>query len=172
MITYRRLELSEKERFAEVDRSERITEAYRQKGTDLELVAVEWDASQWSLQGILKDWEAFLKDDCLLWGAFDGEILVGFCGYRPAIAPDTGQFTLLHVSKAYRRRGIGHRLAEMLIAYARKHEISVLYVTATPTRSTVDFYRGLGFHPTDEPLPELLEMEPDDIHMRMVFSSF
>jgi ribosomal protein S18 acetylase RimI-like enzyme len=171
MITYRRLKLSEKERFAEVDRSERITEAYRQKGNDLETVDVEWDVPPWSLHEKLKEWDAFLKANCLLWGAFDGELLVGFCGYRPNIAPDTGQLTLLHVSKAYRRRGIGHQLAEMLMDHVREREIPVLYVAATPTRGTVDFYQSLGFRPTDKPLPELLEMEPDDIHMRMEFPS-
>jgi ribosomal protein S18 acetylase RimI-like enzyme len=171
MITYRRLNLSEKERLAEVDRSESITEAYRQTGSDLELVDVEWVVPPWSVQEILKEWDVFLKDDCLLWGAFDGDLLVGFCGFRPDIALNTGQFSLLHVSKAYRRRGIGHQLAEMLIDYVREQEIPSLYVTATPTKGTVDFYRNLGFRPTDMPLPELLEMEPDDIHMRMEFQS-
>lgn len=171
VITYRRLKLSEKERFAEVDRSERITEAYRQNGTDLETVDVEWVVPRWSLHETLRGWDAFLTNECLLWGAFDGELLVGFCGYRPNIAPDTGQFTLLHVSKIYRRRGIGHQLAGMLIGYVQEQEIPNLYVTATPTRGTVDFYRSLGFRPTDKPLPDLLEMEPDDIHMRMEFPS-
>jgi ribosomal protein S18 acetylase RimI-like enzyme len=171
MITYRRLKLAEKERFAEVDRSERVTEVYRQKGSDLEIVNVDWVVPPWSLQEMLSEWDPFLKDECLLWGAFDGDLLVGFCGYRPNIAPAAGQFTLLHVSKAYRRRGIGNQLAKLLIDYVREQETSVLYVTATPTRSTVDFYRSLGFRPTDEPLPELLEMEPDDVHMRMEFSA-
>lgn len=169
MIIYRRLMLSEKERFAEVDRSERITEAYRQKGAELEAVDVDWDAPPWSLPGILEAWDPFLKEGCLLWGAFDAELLVGFCGYRPNVAPDTGQFALLHVSKAYRRQGIGRRLAEMLIDHVRGQGISYLYVTATPTKGTVDFYRTLGFRPTDNPLSELLDMEPDDIHMRMEF---
>jgi len=171
MITYRRLKLYEKGRFAEVDRSERITEAYRQKGRDLETDDVDWVVPRWSLQEILKEWDAFLKEGCLLWGAFDGDLLVGFCGFRPNIAPDTGQFTLLHVSKGYRRRGIGRQLAEMVIDHVREQKIPGLYVTATPTRGTVDFYRSLGFRPTDKPLPKLLEMEPDDIHMRMEFQS-
>ena len=60
-------------------------------------------------------------------------------------------------------------LAEMLIHHVQEQEIPILYVTATPTMGTVDFYRSLGFRPTDQPLPELLELEPDDIHMRMEF---
>lgn len=167
MINYRRLQLSEKVRLAEVDRTERITEAYRQRGRDLEVMDVEWSVPPWSLQQILSAWDSFLQDECLLWGAFDGEVLVGFCGYRPDIAPGTGQFTLLHVSRLYRRQGIGRRLAGLLIDHAREQHVPTLYVTATPTRSTVDFYRSLGFRATDDPLPELLELEPDDVHMRM-----
>lgn len=171
MITYRRLALSEKTRLVEVDRSEHIAEAYRQHGADLELVAVDWRAPAFSLPTILENWDAFLRDDCQLWGAFDEAVLVGFCGYQPDIAPGTGRFALLHVGKAHRRRGIGRRLAELLIAHAREQGVATLYLTATPTRGTVDFYRSLGFHPTDAPLPELLMMEPDDIHMRMVMAS-
>lgn len=167
MITYRRLQRSEQERFAEVDRSERITQAYRQHGRELELVAVDWHARPWSLPAILREWAPFLQDDCVLWGAFDGDALIGFCGYRPNVAPGTGQFALLHVSNQYRGRGIGRRLAEALFAYAHAQGTTALYVTATPTRNTVDFYLGLGFEPTDDPLPALLELEPDDIHMRM-----
>lgn len=45
MITYRRLPQSEQERSAEVDRSKRISEAYRQKDTDLELVGMAFPSA-------------------------------------------------------------------------------------------------------------------------------
>ena len=46
MISYRRMKLSEQERIAEVDRSEHVTQAYRQSGADLDLVEVEWAIPQ------------------------------------------------------------------------------------------------------------------------------
>jgi hypothetical protein len=39
-----------------------------------------------------------------------------------------------------------------------------LYVSSVPTDSAVGFYLSRGFRPT-EPLPELLALEPRDIHM-------
>ena len=40
-----------------------------------------------------------------------------------------------------------------------------LYVSATPSGPTVEFYRSHGFEPTDEPDEALFALEPDDIHM-------
>src|SRR5437763_5629078 len=40
-----------------------------------------------------------------------------------------------------------------------------LYVSATPTRGTVDFYMSCGFEPLVTPDPELFALEPDDIHL-------
>jgi hypothetical protein len=43
-----------------------------------------------------------------------------------------------------------------------------MVVSATPSENTVGFYRGRGFAPMAEPLAELLEREPEDVHMRKV----
>jgi hypothetical protein len=40
-----------------------------------------------------------------------------------------------------------------------------LYVSATPTRATVDFYLRQGFEPLVVPNEKLFALEPDDIHM-------
>ena len=40
-----------------------------------------------------------------------------------------------------------------------------MVVSATPSESTVGFYRRRGFEPTAAPLPELLELEPEDVHL-------
>ena len=40
-----------------------------------------------------------------------------------------------------------------------------LYVSATPSRHTVDFYTGLGCELLAVPDPELLRLEPEDIHL-------
>jgi hypothetical protein len=41
-----------------------------------------------------------------------------------------------------------------------------LVVSATPSANTVRFYLRRGFEPMAEPLPELYEREPEDVHMR------
>ena len=40
-----------------------------------------------------------------------------------------------------------------------------IVVSATPSENTVRFYLGRGFQPMAEPLAELFELEPDDVHM-------
>ncbi|MCP4002583.1 MAG: GNAT family N-acetyltransferase [bacterium] len=180
MIHYRRMEFSEKQSIAEIDRSERVTQKYVSKDGELELVEVDWDIGRWSTDGsgphsiraMLEEWSLYLQGDSVLWGAFDEERLVGFIVYRPNLAPRMGQLALLFISKAYRRRGVGQQLFQLLTEYARNDGVESLYVTATPTRGTVDFYQSLGFCLTDQPLPEMLEMEPEDIHMTMEVAVF
>ncbi len=169
MIDYRQMELSEIGRIAEIDRTEYVTKAYRQNGAELNLINVEWDIGQWSAQEQLNEWDKYLKNDCVLWGAFDGDLLAGFCGYKPNIAPGMGLLALMYVSASHRRQGIGRKLTKMVVDYGKGKKITSLYVTAEHTKGTVDFYRSLGFRPADRPLPELLQMEPDDIHMLMEF---
>jgi hypothetical protein len=41
-----------------------------------------------------------------------------------------------------------------------------MVVSATPSDNTVRFYLSRGFRPTAEPLAELFELEPEDVHMR------
>lgn len=38
-------------------------------------------------------------------------------------------------------------------------------ISATPSENTVNFYRNLGCEVTSEIVPELFELEPEDIHL-------
>jgi ribosomal protein S18 acetylase RimI-like enzyme len=69
------------------------------------------------------------------------------------------------VSRNYRRKGIASLLTEEVARLARAGDARRLYVSATPSGPTVEFYRSHGFQPTDEPHEELFALEPDDIHM-------
>jgi hypothetical protein len=40
-----------------------------------------------------------------------------------------------------------------------------LYISATPSQNTVDFYLKRGCQVTGDPDPELWELEPEDIHL-------
>jgi GNAT superfamily N-acetyltransferase len=72
---------------------------------------------------------------------------------------------MLYVDAAYRRRGIGRRLTEIVADFAREQGARALYVSATPSRGTVDAYLKLGARALESPDPELLEREPGDIHL-------
>jgi len=64
---------------------------------------------------------------------------------------------------------IGSRLRAEVGRLAAADGAAPLYVSATPSGSTVEFYLSLGFRPTDEADPVLLEQEPDKIHMTAKF---
>jgi ribosomal protein S18 acetylase RimI-like enzyme len=98
-------------------------------------------------------------------GAFDGGKLAAIGVLTPSIRPMMAQLAYLHVSAPYRRKGIASEIARKLLAYARAVGSRRVYVSATPSQSAVGFYRSFGFEVTEEPLQELLELEPDDIHM-------
>jgi N-acetylglutamate synthase-like GNAT family acetyltransferase len=77
------------------------------------------------------------------------------------------QLAYLQVSAPYRRRGIATAITQRLLDLARAHGASNVYVSATPSQPTVAFYQKFGFSPAAEPLPELYELEPEDIHMTL-----
>ena len=84
----------------------------------------------------------------------------------PHIRPSTAQLVALYVSDGYRGRGIGGRLSDELERIAREAGDLEMVVSATPSTNTVHFYLGRGFEPMAEPLPELYELEPEDVHMQ------
>ncbi|MHC4082170.1 MAG: GNAT family N-acetyltransferase [Planctomycetota bacterium] len=170
MITFRRMEGTELERIAEIDRSEHVTQYYVYKDGGLERKDVDWQIGGWSageLEENLRAWRPFFDCGGIMLGAFDGSALIGFAIYRPRLTKDMAQYAVLYVSSDYRGRGVGSELTENVIGLARADGSNKLYVSATPSVATVEFYRRHGFEVTSEANPELLELEPEDIHMTM-----
>jgi GNAT superfamily N-acetyltransferase len=117
------------------------------------------------VQGKVKAWHPFLDQDGTLVGAFDAGTLVGFAIYKRHLAEGLADLSALHVSRNYRRKGIASLLVEEVARLARADSACRVYVSATPSGLTVEFYRSRGFEPTDEPNEALFALEPDDIHM-------
>ena len=83
----------------------------------------------------------------------------------PHIRPGMAQLAYLHVSQEFRAAGIGGRLTAELEQIAASVGDREIVVSATPSGNTVRFYTSRGHRPMAHPLPELVELEPDDIHM-------
>lgn len=172
-ILLRHMAPAELERIGEIDRSEHIAGQYIYRGGSLERRAVDIVATPWSRSGDgphsvaahLAAWRPILERGGTLVGAFEESTLVGVAIYRPHLAENMGDLAVLHVSRSHRGRGVGALLTEEVVRLARADGARRLYVSATPTVATVDFYRARGFAPTDEPHAELFALEPDDIHM-------
>lgn len=164
---------SEISRIGEIDCSEHVTSYYVYKGGKLEKREVDWHVSRWStdddpehsVQSRIKAWKPLLDNGGTMLGVFEEDKLVGFVIYRPFLTEDTAQLAVLYVSNGYRGRGIGTALTQEVVKLAIGDGARKLYVSATPSVSTVSLYRNLGFELADEVNQELFELEPEDIHM-------
>jgi GNAT superfamily N-acetyltransferase len=173
-IRYVRLERADLARIGDIDRTERIDTLYVQHGTELEELSGEFSARAWFVGGDgehsvalqRKACEHYLDAGATALGALDGDRLVGIGIVVPHVRPGVAQLAYMHVSDGYRGRGIGVRLASELDRIAREAGATEMVVSATPSVNTVRFYRARGFEPDAEPLSELLELEPEDVHLR------
>jgi GNAT superfamily N-acetyltransferase len=175
-VEFRRLERSELSRVSEIDRTERIEVLYDQQGTRLVARHGEWSAPAWdadgqgehSVEAKVREVQHYLDSGGVALGAFADGRMVGIGVVVPHLRPGIAQLAFLHVSAPWRATGIGSRLCEQLEQIARSAGDSDMVVSATSSENTVRFYLGRGFEPTAEPLAELFELEPEDVHMRKV----
>jgi GNAT superfamily N-acetyltransferase len=173
-VAYRRLAAADLERLQDIDRTERIDTLYVQHGRELEeRTGSDWSAPPWFAEGTGEHSVAHQIAECtrhlaaggIALGAFAAERLVGIGIVTPHIRPGIAQLAFLHVSNGYRGRGVGGRLSDALEQLARDGGDKTIVVSATPSLNTVRFYRRRGFELTETPLPELYELEPEDVHM-------
>ncbi|HEX4982353.1 MAG TPA: GNAT family N-acetyltransferase [Ilumatobacteraceae bacterium] len=160
----------------EIDRTERIDVLFEQHGTELVARRGTWSAPAWDPDGhgehsVDAQHQAlvhYADAGGIARGAFSNGRLVGIGVVVPHIRPAIAQLAYLHVSQDFRSAGIGSRLSVDLELIARRAGDTEIVVTATPSENTVRFYLGRGYRPMAQPLPELLELEPEDIHMGKV----
>ena len=178
-IEYRRLALAELSLVADIDRTERIEAIYVQRDTRLELRTGDWSAPSWNPDGLGEHsvagqraaLERQVEAGAIPLGAFDGGRLVGIGLVTLHIRPGIAQLAYLQVSDGYRALGIGGRLSHELERIAREAGDTSIVVSATPSLNTVRFYQRRGFEPMAEPLPELYELEPEDVHLQKSLGS-
>lgn len=171
MITGSELLRAEIEQVWDIDRSEVIDKVYYLENGTLVLRPQHHDVPGWP-PGEAEKYTPILLDcfDRGGWfhGAFDDTKLVGLVVLdckRIGKRKDQLQLKFLHVSNAYRNRGLGKRLFDLARAVARERGARQVYISATPSENTVNFYLRLGCQVADEPDPELLALEPEDIHL-------
>ena len=170
----RELERSELSRVVEIDRSERIDAIYVQHGSRLELREGDYSSPPWRVDGagehsvaaVCAQLEGWAAAGGTAIGVFEGDRLVGIGVVVPHLRPQIAQLAFLYVTAGSRGRGIGERLTGRLEELARAAGDTRMVVSATPSQNTVDFYAGRGYEPTADALAELVELEPEDIHMQ------
>ena len=171
MIAYRELIREEIERIWTIDRREVIENVFHLENGSLVLRPEHYDMQGWSPgEPELYTPHLYKSFDRGGWfcGAFDGATLVGVAILdNKFIGRDKDQLQLkfLHVSRGYRKLGLGRQLFDLARDKARERGAKRLYISATPSEKTVNFYLKRGAVVTNEPDPELFELEPEDIHL-------
>lgn len=173
VVTFRTMGRHELPRVAEIDRRERIQVLYEQHGTQLVERHGHWDAAGWEPDGTgehsvaakVREAEQYVDAGGVVVGAFADDRLVGIGIVLPHLRPQIAQLAFLHVSAPFRTTGVGGCLSDQLEQIARDRGATEMVVSATPSVNTVRFYLARGFEPTEHPLVELVQLEPDDIHM-------
>jgi GNAT superfamily N-acetyltransferase len=170
-IAYRDLERHEAALLSTIDRSEQIESVYESTGTALQLRAAAYAIDAWEpreLSALTARLEAAIAGEGAAFGAWHAERLVGVGSlHRGPVGgdPQTMKLDILYVSRGYRQQGIGKTLTQFIVTAARERGATALYISATPTRATVDSYLRLGAKVLAVPDPELLALEPQDIHL-------
>ena len=174
-ITFQHLVPEDAGLLGQIDRSERVSHVYSVRDGELRAEAAPHEIPGWTTERIddpsfhvdfrAERLRSRIADGWTAIGAFDQGTLVAYCLLRPALTETTAQVAELFVSRSHRRSGIGTQLMQRMGDEAREARASKLYVSAVPTDSTVNFYLNQGFRLNLDPHPELLALEPEDIHM-------
>lgn len=105
------------------------------------------------------------------WGVTENDTLAGVAILESKFIgtwKDTLQLKFLHVSRGYRKHGFGTTLFHLAVEKAKALGAKKLYISATPSENTVNYYTRLGCVLATEIDPELFALEPEDIHLEYV----
>jgi predicted N-acetyltransferase YhbS len=180
VMTIRALLRKEIERVWNIDRSEVVDNIYRFENGTLILRPHNFDPILAQLSGFVPGWPPGEAEkytpillDCFdrggwFYGAFEGGQLVGAVVLDNKLIgkhKDQLQLKFLHVSSSYRQKGLGARLFQLARTTARQDGAKRLYISATPSENTVNFYLRLGCAVAADPDQELFDLEPEDTHL-------
>jgi len=173
-MNIRFLEREEVPQVWQIDRREVIHNIYNLRDGELVLVPEYFDVQGWP-PGEVEHYTPVLLD-CFdrggtFWGAFEDGTLVGMAILESKFIGsngDTLQLKFLHVSRSQRKQGLGTKLFHLAIKHAKSLGAKKLYISATPSENTINFYMRLGCVLATEIDPELFALEPEDIHLEYV----
>ena len=170
---YRQLDRDQIHLIRHIDRSESVENIfYLKKGQLIKKhepinISNEW----WQREGVeqkILPRVMEIADDGYVIGAFDKHKIAGIAALDPKFYTDNRlNLDIIFVSRDFRGQGIGRHMFGLIAEEAKKRGASALYVSATPTEHTVNFYLDLGCQLVKNVDPILFEREPEDIHMEL-----
>ena len=171
MIESRVLSRDEIKAIWQIDRSELIEAVYYFVNGSLILKPEHYDVKGWppgEAEKYTPILEACYDSGGWFHGVFDNQKPVGVVVLESQSIgkrKDQLQLKFLHISSHFRSQGLGTQLFHLAAREARRRGAKSLYISATPSEHTINFYLRLGCRLVSEPDPELYELEPEDIHL-------
>ncbi len=172
-MEYRTLASADAELLRQIDRSERVEEVYSVREGRLALRRERWEVTGFppgELDALVERQRKLCEGGGVLLGAFEAGRIAGLASVERRLrgaARDRAKMDVLYVSAPSRGRGVARELVRRSKEAARAMGARYLYVSATPSRHTVDFYVRCGARLAAEVDPELLALEPEDIHLEI-----
>lgn len=170
-MEYRKLDIAEAERIAQIDATNYIENVWRRNGDTGEYTL---QRICWTEKGLpngydwhLRRFREALNDGGAAFGCFDGKTLVGYATVWGHVFGGQGYVLLdqLFVSASYRGLGIGRELFSLCAGQAGALGARKLYLCASSAENTVAFYKRIGCVSAQEPDPVLLKEDPRDIQL-------
>lgn len=145
-------------------RYQEVKNIYRLQNGNLTLVYNPF-TEDWNAARLIEKAEEILSGQYVTYCAYEGNHVVGEIMLIPK--PNKGRLIIdsFHVSKDYRRRGIGRALFEAARQEALKRGAHALYASCCSSEETINFYSAMGFRLSSDPIPSLAEAEPYDLQM-------
>ena len=145
-------------------RYQEVKNVYRLQNGNLTLVynpfTEDWDAVR-----LIEKAEEILSGQYVTYCAYEGNRVVGEIMLIPKLNKGRLIIDSFHVSRDYRRRGIGRALFEAARQEALKMGAHALYASCCSSEETINFYTAMGFRLSSDPIPSLAEAEPYDLQM-------
>ncbi len=151
-------------------RRQEVAECWRKRGGQWKLLPIAY-VEDWSLEDRRRRAESILqcvKDGGLVYGAWEGERLIGFAQLSGPRFGSRNQYIDLarfHVSEPFRRQGIGKELFRLACQGARELGAEKLYISAHSAKEPMAAYYAYGCVEAEEIYWPLAKKEPCDVQM-------
>lgn len=172
-VTIRKLQRDELELFQQMDRSETVTESYRYVNGGIELFQGGFEIHLFppgDRERIQKEFYAIFDEGGTVLGAFLEEQFVGIAAVETRFLGSRKNKLNLEnffVTQGFRGKGIGRALMSAAKERARAMGAERLYISATASKNTVDFYMSCGAELSREVDPVIYAKADDDIHLEL-----
>lgn len=146
------------------DRFQEVRNVYRMENGKLVLKEQAF-CETWSFKRRREKAAEILSDRYITFCAFEGDTVIGEIMLIPELNEGRLIIDSFHVSREFRRHGIGRRLVEAAAEHAKSRGAKALYASCCSAEETIGFYTAMGFRPSGQPIPAYVEEEPFDIQM-------